>query len=265
MHLALKKLILIVKRSRQGVREMNKRWLIIALFVLGFFIVYEIFNNGFSVFLIITGVIALIIGNSGSGKKQNTFTLIGLGTILLAIFSSRVILIMLVIALVLLVGQFPELFQVAREAIKKTHDSRNSSEFIMVNFNQTNQKRAKMSKNKWFGNDDESTSDIYSWSDVNFSKLAGNTIFDLGNTILPKEQNVILINKGFGKTKILVPEGVAFSLDVSILLGELNIGSDTFVLKNENLKWESEQYETNARKVKIVISQLVGEVEVVNL
>lgn len=244
---------------------MNKRWLVVALVVLVFFLLYELFNNSFSIFLIITGVIALWIGNSGRGKHQNTFTFIGLGTILLALFTSRVILLILVIALVLLVGQFPEIYQVAKNAINKTPDNRTNSEFIMVHFNQTSPKKAKLTRNKWFGMDDESTTDIFRWSDVNFTKLAGDTIFDLGNTILPKEQNIMLINKGFGKTKILVPEGVAFSLDVSILLGELTVGPDTYALKNENVKWESEHYETNARRIKIVISQLVGEVEVVNL
>lgn len=251
--------------EKLGVMEMKKNWLIVAFIALGLFMIYEILNNGFSVFLIIMGVIALLVGNRGTNNNHNTFTIIGFGSIALAVFSSRVVLLILVILLVLFMGQFPELFQVARNAFKKTQDNRMNNEFIMVDFTRNPKNKAKMTRNKWFGTDKDSTEAIYSWSDVNFTKIVGNTIFDLGNTILPKEQNVILINKGFGKTKLLIPEGVAVSLDISILLGELSIGQDHFTLKNENFKWQSDQYEKNARKIKVVLSKLVGEVEVVIL
>ena len=100
---------------------------------------------------------------------------------------------------------------------------------------------------------------------MNFTKGFGHTIFDLGNTILPKAQNVILIRKGFGNTKILVPEEVSISIDVSILLGSLIIGEEEIYMKNETFKWQSERYETNARKIKLVANVLVGEVEVIFL
>lgn len=244
---------------------MNRHWLIFILGAIGFFMIYELLNNGFTVFLLVSGIVTLLLSSRVDEKKRSTWLLIGIGAIALAIFSSRVVLILLILLLVILVGQFPELFQTARESFKKSQDSRKNSEFVMVHFAETEKDTAKVIRNRWIGNEDQTTDEIYSWSDVNYTKLIGNTVFDLGNTILPKEQNIILIRKGLGNTKILVPEEVAISLDVSILLGELNIGQEGIPLKNETFKWKSEKYEKSARKIKLVANVLVGEVEVVFL
>ncbi len=244
---------------------MRRKWLIIAIVGLILFMFYELFNNSSSMFLIIIGIIALLLSNRTSDRNKSIYTLIGIGSMALAIFSSRVVLVLLFLVVVVIIGQFPELFQTARNALKKNQDLGKNSEFIMVKFSENQESTAKVIRNKWIGMDSETTEEVYSWSDVNFSKLAGNTVFDLGNTILPKDQNIIIVNKGFGKTKVLVPEGIAISLDISLVLGELKVGHDHTTLKNEAFKWQSEQYSTSARKLKLVVSQLIGEVEVVFL
>src|SRR5699024_5235272 len=100
---------------------------------------------------------------------------------------------------------------------------------------------------------------------INFTKLIGNTIFDLGNTLLPKDNNIILIRKGIGKTKIIVPEGIAISLNISMLIGKVRIGNEEIDLKNETFHWYTDNYQENNRKIKLVSNVLIGEVEVVFL
>lgn len=244
---------------------MNKRWLIILLGILGIVIVYEILNNTFSTLMLIIGVLALLFRNRVDQENQNTVLVVGVGALVFALFSSRVVLLFLVVVLMLLIGEFPELFKTIREAITKKKDSSKSNEFVMVEFSETERDTAEVKRNRWFGDDTESADEIYSWQDMNFTKVAGDTIFDLGNTILPKEQNIIMIRKGFGNTKILVPEGIGISLDISMLLGDLKINQEEIVLKNETFKWHSDHYTKNARKIKLVANVLVGEVEVVFL
>ena len=50
----------------------------------------------------------------------------------------------------------------------------------------------------------------------------------LGNTLLPKEDNIIIIRKGFGRTRILVPLGVAILLEHSTF-------TERYVLKKKNI------------------------------
>ena len=72
-----------------------------------------------------------------------------------------------------------------------------------------------------------------------------------------------MIRKGLGDTKLLIPEEVGVSLDLSVLLGKVKIGNDHLDLKNETLKWQSATYPESSRKIKIVLNALIGEVEVI--
>lgn len=250
-------------KARGG--NMRRRWLKIILGILALLIFYESFSDSFTLLLMTVGIVSLFLRNSMGEKNENTLLLIGVSSIGLALLLSRFILIFIILLVIFLMGQFPEIYQTARKGLKKQRDASKSTEFIMVKFDDVEKDTAKLERNRWFGNDNRTTDDIYSWSDINFTKLMGNTIFDLGNTILPKDQNIIIIRKGFGSTKILVPDEVAISLDVSILAGGLKIGKEYISMKNETFKWQSERYDTTARKIKLVANVLVGEVEVVFL
>lgn len=244
---------------------MNRRWLVMLLGVLGIVMIYEILNNSFSFVMLMIGILIFVFRGRRKNSNHNTSLLIGAGALVLALISSRVLWLFLVVVLVLLIGEFPELFKTIREAFTKKKGSSKGNEFIMVRFNEEEQDTAKIERNRWLGDDTKTADDIYSWEDMNFSKFMGDTIFDLGNTILPKEQNIILIRKGFGNTKIIVPEGIAISLDISMLFGELKINQEEITLRNETFKWHSERYAKNARKIKLVANVLVGEVEVIFL
>ena len=244
---------------------MRREWLKIIIGLIALLMFYETFSNSFTLLLMTIGVVSIFLRNRTGKHNENMLLLIGVSSIALALLLSRLVFVLIVLLVIILIGQFPDLYHTARKGFKKGKQQSKSSEFIMVHFDEVERDTAKLEKNKWFGNDEDTTENIYSWSDVNFTKGFGHTIFDLGNTILPKAQNVILIRKGFGNTKILVPEEVSISLDVSILLGSLIIGEEEIYMKNETFKWQSERYETNARKIKLVANVLVGEVEVIFL
>lgn len=244
---------------------MNKRWLIMLLGILGIVTIFELFNNPFSLMMLLIGAFALFLRNRVEEQGKRNLLFVSIASLILAMLSSRVLWLVLVVVLVLLVGEFSDLFRMVRQAVTDKKAANKHTEFVMVRFNGEEQEKAKIVRNRWFGENTETADDIYSWEDINFTKVAGNTLFDLGNTILPKEQNIILIRKGIGNTKILVPEGVAISLDISLLLGELKIDQDEMTLKNETFRWKSENYSTQARKIKVVANVFVGEVEVVFL
>lgn len=215
--------------------------------------------------MLVVGIGSLLLRNRASKQSQNSLLVIGVLATLLALFSSRLILAFLVVGFLLFIGENPEVFQLIRDVLTNKKEFNSQNDFVMVDFEQAKQAPAKISRNRWFGEDSETEDDIYSWEDINFTKLIGNTVFDLGNTILPKENNIILVRKGIGKTKILVPEGVAISLNVSMLVGKVFIGKEEIELKNETLHWYSNNYHTNTRKVKLISNVFLGEVEVVFL
>lgn len=244
---------------------MRRRWLIIFMGILALLLGYEIFNNSFSFTLILLGAFCLLLQNHVPKSRQNLFMIVGVTSLMVAIFTSRLVLAFAIVGILILIGNNPQIFQTIREIFSQKKITEKSNDFIMVDFETDEIKPAKITRNRWIGEDTKSEDSIYSWEDINFTKLVGNTIFDLGNTILPKEQNIILIRQGIGNVKVLVPEGVAVSLDVSMLFGKVFINQDEIALSNETLKWYSNNYHTNNRKIKIVSNVLLGEVEVIFL
>lgn len=244
---------------------MNRKGFNFILGFLGLLIVYELFNNSSSLFMILIGLASIFFKNQFSKKWQPFLLVVGFTSLLLALFTSRLFLVLIMIAGLLFIGTNLDFYLLTREVFSKKRRNKRPNDFIMVNFDKLNVKPAKITRNKWLGEDDDSTDNIYSWEDINYTKVVGNTVFDLGNTLLPKEQNIILIRKVMGQTKIIVPEGIAVSLNVSILTGKILIKQEEYTLLNENFKWHSENYEQNERKIKIVANVLLGEVEVIFL
>lgn len=114
----------------------------------------------------------------------------------------------------------------------------------------------------WFG-DIVIGKSVFEWEDVNLSILTGDTIVDLGNTILPRRDNVMMIRKGFGKTRVLVPIGVGVELNHSALVGKVQFDGAEHVLRNETLHLYSDDYDGATRHLRIVTSALIGDLEVV--
>lgn len=119
-------------------------------------------------------------------------------------------------------------------------------------------------KQKWVGNRTIGN-EIYEWDDINLSVLMGDTIIDLGNTLLPLEENVILLRKGIGQTRIIVPVGVGVALNHSALAGKVEFSGEAFRLTNETIKLYSRDYDEAARKIKIVSNVGMGDFEVIYL
>lgn len=248
-----------------GSDKMSRKWFAFILGLLGLVIIYELLNNSTSLFLVVIGLLSLFLRNQFSEKRQNTLLLIALISLSIALFTSRLFLVLLIILVLLLIGNNLEFYELSREVFSKRRANKHTTDFIMVDFDQVELKTAKITRNKWFGDDSESVDTIYSWENVNYTKILGNTVFDLGNTLLPKEVNIILIRKGVGHTKVIIPEGIAVSLDVSILVGKITIEKEEHTLLNENFKWYSENYQVSDRKIKLVANVLLGELEVIFL
>lgn len=105
----------------------------------------------------------------------------------------------------------------------------------------------------------------YEWDDINMVYLGGHSIIDLGNTLLPNQECVVMIRKLFGRTRIIVPKDIGLSLNMSALSGELILLSEHYHLVGENFRFESEDYRNTARRIKLVVSVAFGEVEVIVL
>lgn len=123
----------------------------------------------------------------------------------------------------------------------------------------------KHNPHQWIGYQVHMDNDFYVFDDINVIRVSGTDIINLNDVILTGCDNVILIRKIYGSTKIIVPIDVGVKLDVSCLYGNVRFFEQAdYDLRNETLKLQSKGYTDAIKKVKIVVNVIAGPVEVVS-
>lgn len=116
--------------------------------------------------------------------------------------------------------------------------------------------------NKWFGHQ-ETPAQAYSWQDVNIQAGIGDTVIDMTNTILPKDEAVVVVRNLVGNVKIFVPYEAEVSIDHSVVYGSIDIfGHEEQNAWNKVFHMQTEHYSQAAHKVRIFTSMLTGKLEV---
>lgn len=117
--------------------------------------------------------------------------------------------------------------------------------------------------NKWFGQQKRGE-EPYRWQDFNSQTLIGQTEIDLTQTVLPKDEPLILVRHLAGTIKIIVPYDVEVSIHHSVLIGSVDIfdyGYDQ--ITNRVIHYQTEHYQTANQRVKIYTTMIAGKIEVV--
>ncbi|WP_144460700.1 cell wall-active antibiotics response protein LiaF [Siminovitchia fortis] len=104
--------------------------------------------------------------------------------------------------------------------------------------------------------------EIFEWDDINIQCGFGNTIIDLGMTMLPPGESVVLIRGLVGNIQLIVPIDASVTINHSAISGKLNIFNQEEELLNSNVIYYSDGDDKTSRKIKIVTSVIFGDVEV---
>ena len=123
----------------------------------------------------------------------------------------------------------------------------------------------KREKNRWFGNLHHFSSyQTCRFDDINLFRLMGKDTIHLEHVILSNHDNVIILRKLVGTTRIIVPVDVEVSLSVNSLYGDSTFfDQPKRSLRNEQFHQETRDYLKNPKSVKILLTTMVGDVEVV--
>lgn len=243
---------------------MNNPWrfFIVVEALLFILALWQIIHNPGLAVLLVIGILVVVYASRKINKSHfNNFQLVlGIIFIIIGAMNSSAVWFMLIFA-VLFIGL--KGVEIAGVDITQRAPWR-KKQMVMVETAAKEPKSGKRFKRAWFANERIGTN-IYEWDDINIDIISGDTIVDLGNTLLPKEDNIIIIRKGFGRTRILVPLGVAVLLEHSTFYGNVQFEEEKYQLKNESLKIYSGDYDTNLRRLKIITNTLVGDVEVIRV
>ena len=123
----------------------------------------------------------------------------------------------------------------------------------------------KREKNRWFGNLHHFSSyQTCRFDDINLFRLMGKDTIHLEHVILSNHDNVIILRKLVGTTRIIVPVDVEVSISVNSLYGDLTfLDQPKRALRNEQFHQETRDYLKSPKSVKILLTTMVGDVEVV--
>lgn len=143
-------------------------------------------------------------------------------------------------------------------------DQMNSSyQAIKIIQPQSNQRSLLLQKNIIQYENSEQTD--FESHDINLIYFGGNNIVDFGNTMLPDKETVVVIQKMYGRIRIIVPIEVGISLNVSAVSGKVIFEQESYPLTGENFQWMSPEYLNSPRQLRFVISVAFGDVEVIVL
>lgn len=124
--------------------------------------------------------------------------------------------------------------------------------------------RIKRERMQWLGNRDYfNQSSTYYFDDINIVRIFGNDVIDLTEVAMAGMDNVIIVRKSFGTTRIVVPVGVEVDLSATAIYGHLDfLDLVELDLRNEAVKFQSHHFLNAQKKVKVVLTTLFGDIEV---
>lgn len=207
-----------------------------------------IMANNLSSFILILVLILLALRFYNQDKRNNLLLTVGLVLLFLILMLNPYIIMAVVLGVVyVVINRFSQ--------VKKNR-------FALVRFREEDLK-AKPIRNQWIGADMHD-SDFYAFDDINMVRLTGSDTIDLSNVIVTGKDNVVIIRKVFGPTKILVPIDVSVKLNVSAIYGSVRyFDFEEYDLRNESLKLWHPKDEECLKAVKVIVNVLAGDVEVV--
>lgn len=233
------------------------RFFIVIEALLAIFLLWQLSSNPAMLILLLFGILNIYWALRNQQRRK--FQLI-LGSVILIIclVNSPATWLMLVFAVIFLGLKG---FEIAGISMPN-RSMKTKKSIVMVETIDPASHNGERKKQNWIGNDRIGTQ-VFEWDDINVAILAGDTIVDLGNTLLPKEDSVVIVRKGFGRTRILVPYGIGILFEHATLYGKVIFDDELQVLRNETIKIYSEDYDESPRRLKIVTNTLVGDVEVI--
>jgi len=222
-------------------------------------VIWQTIHNPLLLILIASGAffIYLTLRRKKKAKTSNFKLFLGIILILLGLLSNPAVWLMLVFTILFIGLKGIEISGIDLS----NYAFWNKKQMIMVQTQEAKNHDGKKKKQQWLGNE-RIGNHIYEWDDININVLSGDTIIDLGNTILPKKDNVVLVRKGIGRTRLLVPTGIGVQLEHTALMGTVYFEDYETKLRNETLKLYSKEYSESARHLKIITNALVGDIEV---
>ncbi|MGT2742972.1 cell wall-active antibiotics response protein LiaF [Streptococcus plurextorum] len=212
--------------------------------------ILTILSQNLSAFLLMLVVTLLLLRFYNLGSRNNLLLTASFWLLFLIFMLNPYVVVAILVGVVyVLINYFSQVKQKNRRAL--------------IQF-RADELKMKSTPNQWIGDQEPLQRTDYAFDDINIIRLAGNDTIDLNEVIVRGQANHILIRKIYGPTQIKIPIDVAVRLHVSSIYGSVSFFDySEYDLRNETLTLEEGEFAHSAKRLKLVISILAGDVEVI--
>ncbi|MCM3712649.1 cell wall-active antibiotics response protein LiaF [Halalkalibacter oceani] len=116
-------------------------------------------------------------------------------------------------------------------------------------------------RRSWIG-DIHYRGEAFELSDLTIWNGIGDVRIDLSRAIIPEGETVIIVQGGICQVDFYVPNDLATSIQASSLLGSVSLFHEKHEGLNSQLAIATKGYKSAPRRVKLVLSTVIGEVKV---
>ena len=98
--------------------------------------------------------------------------------------------------------------------------------------------------------------------DTSMWNVVGEIYMDMSLVMLDQKETTVILQGVFGDVDVIVPEFVGVSVNASVLVGQINVGPERETGLVNKVIWQSPNYETSDQKVKLLVSYIVGDIDI---
>lgn len=92
--------------------------------------------------------------------------------------------------------------------------------------------------------------------------LVGEINMDLSLALFEETETTMILQGVIGDVDIIVPEDMGVSIHASVLFGQVDVGRDREAGVLNRMVWTSPHYEASEHKLKLMLSYIVGDVDI---
>ncbi|MGT2829187.1 cell wall-active antibiotics response protein LiaF [Streptococcus hillyeri] len=211
--------------------------------------IMTILSKDISAFLLLLVVTLLLLRFYNLGSRNNFLLIASFWLLFLVFMLNPYVIVAILFGMVyMLINHFSQVKQKNRRALIQFEEELSVTS----------------TTNQWIGEHEPLKRTGFAFDDINIIRLTGNDTIDLTEVIVAGKDNHILIRKIYGPTQVIVPIDVAVRLNASSVYGSITfLDYPEYDLRNETITLEEECYRQSHKRVKLVVSVLAGNVEVV--
>ncbi|GAE35688.1 cell wall-active antibiotics response protein LiaF [Halalkalibacter akibai] len=104
--------------------------------------------------------------------------------------------------------------------------------------------------------------EAFELNDLTIWNGIGDVRLDLSKAIIPEGETVIIVQCMIGQIDFYVPEDLTISIQASTIIGEVSLFHEKHEGINQQLSIATKNYKQASRRVKLILSTVIGEVKV---